>query len=198
MTYIQCCEDGWGHALNIGNSQTHTTLLFMPRPVVCVCVCFVYHSVVWLSVSSMICISGFSIIVTEQWSLCHMWPLPAADRPKWYSPAGQCQTPYTRAVITSINQSINLFQFASLYIVILNNYYDYTYMTQTGVLPKIINICLVVQHININIQTHTCMTTFPHHTIPAHDRRIYIRHTQVIWTNNEVRENYTISFHVYQ
>ena len=39
----------------------------------CLCVCFVYHSVVWLPVSSMICISGFSIIVTGQWSLCHMW-----------------------------------------------------------------------------------------------------------------------------
>ena len=37
MTNIQCCEDGWGHALKIANSQTHNTLLFMTRPVVCVC-----------------------------------------------------------------------------------------------------------------------------------------------------------------
>ena len=37
MTNIQCCEDGWGHALKIAISQTHNTLLFMPRPVV-VCV----------------------------------------------------------------------------------------------------------------------------------------------------------------
>ena len=40
MTDLQCCEDGWGHALKIANSQTHNTLLFMPRPVVFVCVLF--------------------------------------------------------------------------------------------------------------------------------------------------------------
>ena len=40
MTDIQCSEDGWGHALKIANSQTHNILLFMPRPVVCVCVLF--------------------------------------------------------------------------------------------------------------------------------------------------------------
>ena len=89
-----------------------------------------------------------------------------------------------------INQSINLFQLASLYIVILNNYYDYTYMTQTGVVPKIINICLVVQHININIQTHTCMTTFPHHTIPAHDRRIYTTYSSNMDQKRGERELY--------
>ena len=27
-----------GHALKISNSQTHNTCLFMPRPIVCVCV----------------------------------------------------------------------------------------------------------------------------------------------------------------
>ena len=31
---------GGGHALKIANSQTHNTVLFMPRPVVCVCVLF--------------------------------------------------------------------------------------------------------------------------------------------------------------
>ena len=40
MTNIQCCEDGWGHALKIAKSQTHNILLFMPRPVVCVGVLF--------------------------------------------------------------------------------------------------------------------------------------------------------------
>ena len=68
MTSIQCCEDGWGHALKIANSQTHKTFVVFATPC-CLCVCFVYHSVAWLSVSSMICISGFSIIVTGQWSL---------------------------------------------------------------------------------------------------------------------------------
>ena len=38
MHNVQCCEDGRGHALNIAYSQTHNTVLFMPRPVVCVCV----------------------------------------------------------------------------------------------------------------------------------------------------------------
>ena len=32
MTNIQCCEDGWVHVLKIANSQTHNTVLFMPRP----------------------------------------------------------------------------------------------------------------------------------------------------------------------
>ena len=40
MTNIQYCENGWGHALKIANSQTHNTLLFMPRNVVYVCVLF--------------------------------------------------------------------------------------------------------------------------------------------------------------
>ena len=62
--------------------------------------------------------------------------------------------------------------------------------TQTGVVPKIINICLVVQHININIQTHTCMTTFPHHTIPAHDRRIYTTYSSNMDQKRGERELY--------
>ena len=50
-------------------------------------------------------------------------------------------------------------------------------MTQIGIVPKIINICLVVQPINRNIQTSTCINTSPHHItlyIPAHNRRLYI------------------------
>ena len=91
MTNIQCCEDGWGHALKIANSQTHNTLLFMIRPVVCVCVLST------IQLCGYVCISGFSISVTGQWSLYHMrQSLPAADGPKCYSPTGQCQTPYTK------------------------------------------------------------------------------------------------------
>ena len=71
-------------------------------------------------------------------------------------------------------------------------------MTQIGVVPKIINICLVVQHINRNIQTSTCINTSPHHTIPAHNRRLYITCSIYKDDSSEARDNYTISFQDYQ
>ena len=102
--------------------------------------------------------------------------------------------------LLSVNQSINQSIYFNLhhYTLWYKQLLWYTYMTQIGVVPKIINICLVVQPINRNIQTSTCINTSPHHTIRAHNRRLYMTCSIYKDDSSEARDNYTISFQDYQ
>ena len=87
------------------NCKFANTQYFVVYATPCVCVRFVHHSVVWLSVSSMICISGFSINVTMV-----IMPYVAVPNLQQMGPNATLQQNNTRphkprAVITFLQQS---------------------------------------------------------------------------------------------